>query len=135
MAPFNSQRVLVVAPEKPEGLIRCVERIGGQCAYAATAGEAKQLLSQQAFDVLFSASALPDSDALSLVQSLEEACPDRAVLLNDGRDSDLEAAAREVGFSHRLPLSHCSPDELIDVLHPSGPSVAAWAHPNAEVWP
>lgn len=76
-------RILVVDDEEPirRSLVRVLDRAGYVCATAASAAEARQLLTKDEFDLMLCDVTMPGESGFSLLAHAHELQPDLAVIL------------------------------------------------------
>jgi putative two-component system response regulator len=99
-------RILVVDDEEPirRSLVRVLDRAGYACATAASAAEARQLLTRGAFDLMLCDVTMPGESGFSLLAHAHEVHPDLAVIIVTAVDSPeiTEPAARHGAYGYIL---------------------------------
>ena len=91
-------RILIVDDEEPirRSLVRLLDRAGYQCATAADAAEARQLLTDESFDLMLCDVTMPGESGFSLLADARVTDPELAVVMVTAIDSPAtaEPAAR-----------------------------------------
>jgi putative two-component system response regulator len=95
-------KILIVDDEEPirRSLVRLLDRVGFECATAADAAEARQLLTREQFDLMLCDVTMPGESGFSLLAHAHHAHPDLAVLMVTAVDSPstTEPAARHGAY-------------------------------------
>ena len=99
-------RILVVDDEEPirRSLVRVLDRAGYACATAASAAEARQLLTREAFDLMLCDVTMPGESGFSLLAHAHEVHPDLLVIMVTAVDSPeiTESAAGHGAYGYIL---------------------------------
>jgi putative two-component system response regulator len=97
-------RVLIVDDEEPirRSLVRLLDRVGFDCATAADAAEARQLLVTQPFDLMLCDVTMPGESGFSLLAHAHDIHPELAVIMVTAIDSPstAEPAARHGAYGY-----------------------------------
>lgn len=82
-------KILIVDDEEPirRSLVRLLDRVGFECATAADAAEARQLLTAEAFDLMLCDVTMPGESGFSLLAHAHDAHPELAVIMVTAIDS------------------------------------------------
>jgi putative two-component system response regulator len=82
-------KILIVDDEEPirRSLVRLLDRVGFECATAADAAEARQLLTREQFDLMLCDVTMPGESGFSLLAHAHQEHPDLAVLMVTAVDS------------------------------------------------
>jgi putative two-component system response regulator len=95
-------KILIVDDEEPirRSLVRLLDRIGFDCATAADAAEARQLLTAEQFDLMLCDVTMPGESGFSLLAHAHNAHPELAVIMVTAVDSPstTEPAARHGAY-------------------------------------
>ena len=95
-------KILIVDDEEPirRSLVRLLDRIGFECATAADAAEARQLLTADQFDLMLCDVTMPGESGFSLLAHAHDAHPELAVIMVTAIDSPstTEPAARHGAY-------------------------------------
>jgi putative two-component system response regulator len=95
-------KILIVDDDEPirRSLVRFLDRIGFECATAADAAEARQLLTAEQFDLMLCDVTMPGDSGFSLLAHAHDAHPDLAVIMVTAVDapSATEPVARHGAF-------------------------------------
>jgi putative two-component system response regulator len=95
-------KILIVDDEEPirRSLVRLLDRIGFDCATAADAAEARQLLTANEFDLMLCDVTMPGESGFSLLAHAHDAHPELAVIMVTAIDSPstTEPAARHGAY-------------------------------------
>jgi putative two-component system response regulator len=95
-------KILIVDDEEPirRSLVRLLDRIGFECATAADAAEARQLLRLDQFDLMLCDVTMPGESGFSLLAHAHDAHPELAVIMVTAIDSPstTEPAARHGAY-------------------------------------
>ena len=103
-------KILVLGkhPEEREGLALALEFAGHRCATAGSYAEAKNLLRQEAYDLVLADSLLGENSSEQIVQKLKSASPGVAVLVLT-EDADRGYAGDEAITHPCSPVQNLSP--------------------------
>jgi putative two-component system response regulator len=97
-------RILIVDDEEPirRSLVRLLDRVGFECATAADAAEARQLLTNEPFDLMLCDVTMPGESGFSLLAHAHDAHPELAVIMVTAIDSasTLEPATRHGAYGY-----------------------------------
>jgi putative two-component system response regulator len=95
-------KILIVDDEEPirRSLVRLLDRVGFECATAADAAEARQLLTAEVFDLMLCDVTMPGESGFSLLAHAHDAHPELAVIMVTAIDSPstTEPAARHGAY-------------------------------------
>jgi putative two-component system response regulator len=95
-------KILIVDDEEPirRSLVRLLDRIGFECATAADAAEARQLLTAEQFDLMLCDVTMPGESGFSLLAHAHDVHPELAVIMVTAIDSPstTEPAARHGAY-------------------------------------
>jgi putative two-component system response regulator len=95
-------KILIVDDEEPirRSLVRLLDRIGFECATAADAAEARQLLTAEQFDLMLCDVTMPGESGFSLLAHAHDEHPELAVIMVTAVDSPstTEPAARHGAY-------------------------------------
>jgi putative two-component system response regulator len=95
-------RILIVDDEEPirRSLVRLLDRVGFECATAADAAEARQLLTAEPFDLMLCDVTMPGESGFSLLAHAHTSHPELAVIMVTAIDSadSLEPASRHGAY-------------------------------------
>ena len=97
---MKQTRILLVddEPSVLKVLKRIIHRVGGTCTTASSAEEARQLLQEDTFDLLFSDLYLPGESGMDLIQWVQATFPHIGVIMVSGEDDTAVAEkALEMG--------------------------------------
>jgi putative two-component system response regulator len=97
-------RILIVDDEEPirRSLVRLLDRVGFDCATAADAAEARQLLVTEPFDLMLCDVTMPGESGFSLLAHAHDIHPELAVIMVTAIDSPstAEPAARHGAYGY-----------------------------------
>lgn len=82
-------KILIVEDEEPirRSLVRILDRVGFECATAANAAEARQLLTGEQFDLMLCDVTMPGESGFSLLAHAQDVHPELAVIMVTAVDS------------------------------------------------
>lgn len=126
----HSQRVLLVEPDGATASRLCasIRAAGYQCSRVGRGDEARQALSDTAYDAIVADAELPDGDALGLLASLGSDRPLRAVLVSGRMTHGLAVCGRRAGFDACIATPAVCRCTLASALEPrTAKSGARWA--------
>ena len=96
-------KILIVDDEEPirRSLVRLLDRVGFECATAADAAEARQMLTAEPFDLMLCDVTMPGESGLSLLAHAHDAHPELAVIMVTAIDSpSTQPAVQDAAYSY-----------------------------------